>query len=160
MDNDVNVTLTVLSSQLRETKKIITYQYYDIATDLDNETTMMFFKRVIRGNLPFLKQLKEAGIAYSSRWESNEAFDGGISCCRYTDKGEAIAKIIYDHSKSITVHELMERIDDLPSLVKRIQMHHDHITVLPWDNQETYGRIYRTLQLITPVKSKHKWQSI
>ena len=123
-------------------------------TDKDGEniaegTHWFGFSEVEHGSLKFLHLLKAQGIAYSSSWEAGGGYNPGTDSCRFTPEGEAVTKEIYDESLGVPMENLLGYIDSPVELRSYILAYQEIVTVLPWDNQVEYGKIYRLRQLVT-----------
>jgi len=142
------VTLTVLKSQQEDAVRFFTSdsEYLNEHGSFVDYT----FYEVNYGNLDFLDQLVNAGIAYDSRWESGGEYGPGCDYCRFTADGDVILKGISDEYRNPSIDTLMEKINNYEELKAFIVAHYDEISVLSWDFQEEYGKLYRTKQLIAP----------
>jgi hypothetical protein len=154
MGDRTYVSLYVLKEHADEAKKIIKVSADGMPSDegaSSADTLYLFgFDEVNYGDLKCLPQLQAAGIAFDSSWERGSGYSPGTKSCRFTPEGECIIKEIYDGDQDPEMHELLKRINDYTQLKEYILNHREAHTVLPWDNQIEYGKIYRTLQLITP----------
>lgn len=150
MGDRTAVTLTIRTSQVAKARPCFDtepeYEHQD-----EKGFTEFTFYEVNYGNLEFLDQLQETGIAYDSRWESGSEFGSGCDYCRFTHDGEVILKGISDDYRNPSIDELMKNIDDYAALKAFITKHYNEIFVPSWDSQEEYGKIYRTKQLIAPT---------
>ena len=140
------VTLTVLLSQSELVESI--------AGEVDNECAddplqHYYFYEVNYGELDFLPKLQELGIAYDSAWESGSNYGPGTSSCRFTPEGEAVLKKLYESDRNPDINSLMLLLDDYQKLKGYIQDHANKRMLLSWNNQEEYGKFYRTKQLIS-----------
>ena len=90
-----------------------------------------------------------AGIAYNSEWESGDDYGEGCQSCRFTAEGSVVVKEVYSSDYSVPLNLLMEAINTPNKLREIILGWKEKITVLPWDNQEEYGKLYRATMLIT-----------
>ena len=148
MGDRTSVALRVLTSQVERVKEIIKGEYYE--TDYNEPSLTIFnFDEVNYGTLPFLEALMDNGIAYDSKWDSGSEYGPGAESCRFTSEGEAVMKGFSDSAKNPDIHCLLQFIDQ-PERLRQFIL--DHITereVLPWDNQEEYGKLHRMVQLIT-----------
>jgi len=145
----VSVDLTVLTSQANAARNIFP-DYWENNTSGEQLTTFTF-SEVNYGNLDFLPQLVAAGIAYESNWGCGSEFNDGTEYLRFNDKGEDIEITLYERSENPDMSLLMKHIDDPVKLRQLVINHLEATTVLPWDNQEDYGKVYRTVQLIAPT---------
>lgn len=151
MSNDTTaVTLSVLSSQAEAAKRL-----FDTSADEEGifgtEACFTFYD-VNYGELRFLPELVKAGIAYDSDWERGDQYKAGTESIRFRPDGTVENKTIYEGDLAAPLCELLPLIDNHDELKKYILIRQEHFAVLPWDNQEEYGKLYRTIQLINPSK--------
>lgn len=129
---------------------------------VNNETqteALYEYDEVNYGELKFLPILQAQGIAYEAHWCSGSEYEEGIEYCRFTKEGELDLKIIYTSDRGPAGIELIKCLNDgvytneqrLDRISKIIRVWEKTVTILPWDNQIEYGRIYRTVQLILPT---------
>lgn len=148
MGDRTYVTLTILASQQDEAIK-----HFDGDAD-EAHTHGLFahhtFYEVNYGNLQFLDELQAAGIAYDSQWEAGSEYGPGCDYCRFTADGDVVLKSISDSYQNPSLTKLMEKINNYEELRAFIIAHHEEVSVLSWDFQEEYGKLYRTKQLIAP----------
>lgn len=148
MGDRTTVTLTILNEHTNKVR--------EIAEDFDYEypggakTNCIQFFEVNYGELDFLKKLESLGIAYESAWDNGSEYSSGTKYCRFDSEGLIDIKEIYDNQRNPNIETLMNLIENPDSLIRFIRGHHENISVLPWDNQAEYGRIYAALHLITP----------
>lgn len=102
------------------------------------------------GELDFLKKLEAKGIAYENEWAAGGEYTAGTKSCRFTAEGIIDIKEIYDIDRNPSIDKLMDLIKSPDKLIKFIQIHHEKISVLPWDNQVEYGKLYLARKLIEP----------
>jgi hypothetical protein len=149
MGDRTYVTLSVLKTQEREAAS---HFPFDPEEDwLDDQLAHFGFPEINYGNLGFLFELRAAGIAYDSRWESGGDYGAGTESLRFTSLGEAIEKTVYDSGKNPDLGYLMDRIDKPEELRDYILEHYDEVTNLDWENQEKYGKLYQARKLIDPT---------
>ena len=148
MRDRTTVRLMVLNSQSVEAQKHFTFE--DIDSYVDDTTTESEFDAVNYGNIPFLEDLKTAGIAYDSSWSSGDEFGPGTESLRFNDKGEPFTRTLYDDGVNPYLPKLMELIDKPDELRAHLIKHSEDVADRPWDNQEEYGKIYLAKQLINP----------
>lgn len=149
MGDRTTVTLSFLESQQDEALK-----YFDSDADeawLHEPLVYHQFNEVNYGTLNFLDKLKAAGIAYESEWDRGSEYGPGVKSVRFTPDGDVVEKEIYNSECSINVHDLMTLLDKPEELKNLIRSTHQAVSVLPWENQEEYGKIYRAKQLINPT---------
>ena len=153
MGDRTSVTLTFLSVH-RE--KVMALPNFDVCNEdtVEDWCTSYQYDEVNYGNLTFLNELRDAGIAYDSSWENGDGYSSGTQSCRFTPEGVCIEKELYDTSINPSMDALMERIDSPNKLRGYILEHHEMFKVLPLDpEQEAYGKLYLTHKLIgsTPI---------
>lgn len=150
MGDRTTVTLTILKSQSKEAEKL--FLFNQLGSDFANEQFMEYvFHDVNYGNLSELPSLQNMGIAYTSRWEAGAEYGPGEETCRFTPEGELLIQTIGDEYKNPCLKSLMEVIDNHEMLKQRIMKHYEEVISLPWDNQEEYGKLFRTKRLINPT---------
>jgi len=71
---------------------------------------------------------------------------------RYNSQGKHFDFFVRDDEIDPELNALMALLHKPEDLVKLIVDHHRRTVPLPWDNQEQYGKIHRTLELIKPIK--------
>lgn len=149
MGDRTTVTLTILESQQDEALK----HFGSVADEawLDEPLAYHQFHEVNYGTLDFLDKLKAAGIAYESEWDRGSEYGPGVKSVRFTSDGDVVEKEIYNSECSIDVHDLMALLDKPEELKDLITSTHQAVSVLPWENQEKYGKLYRAKQLINPT---------
>ena len=150
MGDRTNVTLTVLASQKGKAQDL----FGDEQPNTDYENGILFefnFDEVNYGNLPFLKKLKENGIAHDSHWGDGGEYNEGTTSVRFTEEGKLVEKTTYTHNENPSLSSLMSLLDNPGALVHFIRYHHERVTPLPWDKQEEYGKLYQMMQLLTPA---------
>lgn len=147
MGDRTSVTLGIPNALKEQAKTII-------GQDYDTEKTAMLayftFEQVNYGELDFLDALQAAGIAYDSGWEAGDEYGPGCKSCRFTSEGEAIVKEIYDTELDPPMSTLIQLIDQAENLRDFILQYKAERTLLPWANQEEYGKLYRAHMLIAP----------
>lgn len=148
MGDRTTVTLSFLESQQDEALK-----HFDSVADeawCDEPFAYHRFEEVNYGTLDFLDKLKTAGIAYESEWDQGCNYGPGVKSVRFTADGQVVQKEVYNSECSIDVHDLMALLDKPEELKDLITSTHQAVSVLSWKNQEEYGKLYRTKQLINP----------
>jgi hypothetical protein len=149
MGDRTNVYLDVLVPQADEAREF--FDFDPSCEYLNGEQFIEFqFDEVNHGTLGFLDKLQEAGIAFDSSWAQGSEYGPGTTFCRFTADGQVINFDRYDSEAHPDLSCLMKRIDDPKALREFILEHYNNVTPLPWDNQEDYGKLYRTRQLINP----------
>lgn len=148
MSDRATVHLTVLDTQSEATKAFFDCEPGD-SGNADHGCKYFQFDGVNYGNLDFLDNLRDAGIAYDSDWGAGNEYLAGCHSCRFTPAGDCIEKHVYDGDAAVPLDAVMHILHDHAALVKCIEACHEHVYVLPWDNQEEYGKIYRAKRLIS-----------
>ena len=147
MGDRTTVTLSFLESQQDEALKHFDAEEADAW--LQEPLAYHQFEEVNYGELEFLDKLKAAGIAYESEWDRGSDYGPGVQSVRFTADGEVIEKSVFNDECSIDVHDLMALLDKPEELKDLITSTHKAVSVLPWENQEEYGKLYRAKQLIS-----------
>lgn len=107
------------------------------------------FDEVNYGELWYLDQLREAGIAYESHWGNGSGYSAGKSICRYDDDGRYIV-IDTCETPFIPLYLLKNLLATPDTVIPYIEATIAAHTYLPWDNQIQNGKRYRTWLLINP----------
>lgn len=150
MGDRTRVTLTVLRSQAEKAQELFSEGYESEDTiPSDSLLYSWEFDEVNYGRLPFLGGLKTAGIAYDSGWDNGDAYSSGYASCRFSSEGELVQKHLYDNEDSIPLSLLTRLLNEPETLRQKILDTIQERTVLPWDHQEEFGKLYRMKQLIT-----------
>ncbi len=149
MGDRTSVTLRILHSQSEEAESLFDEEPGHL-DESDDQYVEYYFDEVNYGNLDFLKELRDAGIAFDSEWDSGGDYTAGTHSCRFTESGELIEKHIYDENLCPPLYELLRLIDDYPALKKFIEDFNDSVSTLDWDNQEEYGKKYLVMKLLDP----------
>lgn len=147
MEDRTSVTLYVLTSQ-KERVKVISDSFEEL--EEDGDLTYFYFWDVNYGELPFLNELMDAGIAFDSCWCAGGDYGSGTKSCRFTPAGELDVREVYETQENPPLSVLMSLIDSPNQLREYIIQHRDKVTPLSWDNQEEYGKLHRTKKLISP----------
>jgi len=149
MGDRTSVELAVLNSHAATAEEMFVYAAN--IKEIGECITYFYFDDINYGELPFLNALLAAGIAYSSEWQRGGEFGPGCSSCRFTADGEAETKELYEGDQDPSITQLLQYIDEPHKLRSFILEYKEKVSVLPWDNQEEYGKIYRIKQLILPT---------
>jgi hypothetical protein len=88
-------------------------------------------------------------VAYDLHIE--DSMVDGIRYNRYSLKGKHLNFFVRNDDINPALSELMKLLHKPEDLVKLIQAHHKRTVPLPWDDQEQFGKIHRTLELIKPI---------
>ena len=150
MGDRTRVTLTVLRSQAEKAQELFSEGYE--SEDTVHSDSLLYsweFDEVNYGRLPFLSGLKTAGIAYDSAWDNGDEYSSGYASCRFSSEGELVQKDLYDNEDSIPLSVLTRLLNEPETLRQKILDTIQERTVLPWDHQEEFGKLYRMKQLIT-----------
>lgn len=150
MGDRTRVTLTVLRSQAEKAQELFSEGYESEDTIASDSLLYSWeFDEVNYGHLPFLGGLKTAGIAYDSGWDNGDTYSSGYASCRFSSEGELVQKDLYDNEDSIPLSVLTRLLNEPETLRQKILDTIQERTVLPWDHQEEYGKLYHMKQLIT-----------
>lgn len=151
MGDRTSVTLTVLKEQALAATALFDGLEPDHAVENEGVLPLMYFSfyEVNYGDLPFLDALQEAGIAFDSEWDHGGEYGAGIDFCRFRPDGTVQRNDYSDEYKNPDLQKMMGLLDDPKALKAYILDHHKNVTPEPWDNQIVYGKLYRTLNLIT-----------
>lgn len=157
MGDRTYVVLTIPKEHKKLATKVIQQAGWDICNDETScpETCAWGYDEVNYGELPFLDQLQNQGIAYVSSWSKGDEYGEGEAVLRFTDTGEFILKERYESDALIHYSEI-DRItmesystDEFARRVKSLaKQKKENFTDLPWDNQVEYGKLYRARRLI------------
>jgi hypothetical protein len=145
MGDRTKVVLTMPTVHVTTAKKLLKDSDYEINL---GQLTEIEFSEVNWGTLPFLSELRKAGIPYNSHWDNGCEYTAGEEMCRFTSEGEIELLEVYDESKNPDLDTLIGYIDNPNLLRSYILNYKDSVSSLPWDNQEAYSKIYLTKQLI------------
>ncbi len=149
MDDRTTVNLYVHKSQAEKAESLFAETPDDgfILVDL----VCFCFDEVNYGNLHFLNDLRDAGIAYNSSWEAGHEFTAGTAYCRFSAEGDCIEKEVHDDGINPDLELLLERIDKPADLRNFILAHKESKSVPELDEyQVEYGKIYQMKKLISP----------
>jgi len=149
MGDRTTVVLSLLTSQVKEAEELLGYLHQSCNEECMDNTTDFAFEEVNYGDLEGLVALEEAGIAYESTWRAGCEYEAGTTSVRFTSEGEKVKKTIYDSDLSIPITDLMHLINQPEAILELIKNSNEEVQVLPWDNQEEYGKRYRARQLIS-----------
>lgn len=116
----------------------------------DNTHTHISFYEVNYGDLPFLDELQENGIAFDSHWDPGSEFGSGTEYCRFLADGSVWRTPVMDEEINPKLSLCMELIDRLEELKNFIVEHYDKVTPPSWEHQIEYGKLYQARQLINP----------
>ena len=96
--------------------------------------------------------LKASGVAYDYSWGRSLFLNSGGHSTRFSPDGELIYKDLIKSDLNLNVESIYKYTDD-PDLLKRIiKAAYERQCILPWDNQEEYGKLYMARQLVAPKK--------
>lgn len=109
------------------------------------------------GELDFLHHLLERGIPYDVRWEAGGNYTAGYGFLRFTPEGKAKLIEYHDEDENPPLQKLLSLSHDLPDTHPLrqylLQWQEDHVP-LGWQDQDTFGELYRALQLLDPALTK------
>ena len=113
------------------------------------------FNEVKWGELDFLDQLHEQGIPFD--FSNDHSEDSRHISCRFTSDGEMILQDYFESDTRIEGNDFIRTIDLCTSPEEKLKFLNEQymklsnlLTLLPWDNQVEYGKLYRTRKLIEP----------
>lgn len=148
MSASTTVRLVVLTTQAKAAEGFFRYKP-DEDNSFDDQSEYTFYE-VNYGNLPFLKNLEKAGIAYDSSWSNGNDYGPGTESLRFNAEGKPIISTLYDDGINPPLYALMALIDKPDELRSYLVLHQEKVADRPWDNQEEYGKVYMAKQLINP----------
>ena len=146
MGDRTSVTLTVLECHSEAVEKV--FSGFCSKGLITEARVDYLFEEVNYGTLRALPELQKQGIAYDSAWERGSDYEPGTECLRFTSEGVAVNKTIYSDSHNPDISELMRFIDSPEELRSVILRKYEENKILPWDNQEEYGKRYQLLELL------------
>ena len=152
------VTLTILESQEKDAFPIIESsegEPQDTSRFVGINNTKMLewgFEEINYGDLEGLDSLKDNGIAFCSDWSKGDEYGEGSREVRFTPEGECEDKTLYADTNRIDIDwVLKEMSNNRLQTVTTLKQMSANSAVIPWsEDQVAYGKIYATLQLITP----------
>lgn len=147
MGDRTSVMLEILSTQAEKAETFFDGDAFEL--DESPPITTCTFQEVNYGNLPYLKKLRDNGIAYNSIWSSGSNYSSGAEYGRYTSQGVFVVLTVYDDCINPDLDSLLKMIEDHTALKEYLLEHQKKVTPLPWDNQEAYGKLYQVMRLIT-----------
>lgn len=147
------VELKILESQYEQAKACFDGDGPDEETHFSffdgTRCSCLVFHDVNYGELPFLDQLQRMGIAFDARWGHGDEYGPGGTYLRFSPDGDFTRKEYSEEGINPDLYQLMELVDNPPALCEFIVNHHAYIHVEPLaQNQEAYGKLYRTKALI------------
>ena len=96
--------------------------------------------------------LKASGVAYDYYWDRGSSFSSGRHSTRFSPDGKLIYKDLIESDLKLNVERIYKYIDDLDLLKRIIKDAYERQCILPWDNQEEYGKLYMARQLVCPQR--------
>lgn len=148
MSHGIKVTLWVLNAHAEIVRKLSEDTYWPADTEETHDGTTYFeYGEAGVASLPFLDSLLAQGISYDNDWIQDDLC-GGSKCQRFTSQGESVYKDLYNAHSNPDIEALLNRIDKPMELRNYILEHMASRLILPWDNQEQYGQLYRARRLI------------
>lgn len=154
MGDRCHVGLYILTEQADEAEKCFGGNANEGPNTDSTDLSYWGFEDVNYGDLWFLWKLKDQGIAYTVSIAGGDSYGPSNEYLRFTSEGEAIVwDLTEGESENISVALLRTVLDDPVSSIDDVRAyvskHVEELTPLPWDNQVQYGKVYRTLQLIS-----------
>ena len=170
MGDRTETNLTILKSHRNKVIEILESGFYteyvevieELLIQPDDPLLTFTFDEVNYGELEFLDILRDAGIAYSSEWNSGDSYPAGEAHVRFNAEGkiqemsfaledaclytDTVKEIIGNKTTSDT-----EKVELMKDLIARYDLSY---VPWSWDNQEEYGKIYQTIKLIKPGGTK------
>jgi hypothetical protein len=132
------VQITVKGSQYIEIEEFYSSKPTRVSGN-DDLVTITFMDSI---PLACLNKLTNHSIAFT-------AYANGVKRhVRYTPRGRRIDFTVKDGEENPKLEVLMLMTPNPGELAKYIRDYHANNVPLPWDNQEEYGKIHRTLELI------------
>lgn len=143
---------TVTLSVLKQHKDIVEELsgYFEEEFPGNSGTHCFMYYEVNYSNLDFLKDLESRGIPYKSKWNAGSEYKSGGESCQFTPEGTVVKKIIYDDDINPPLSDLMNLIQTPAKLVEYIIQHKEKVSLMPWENQAEYGKLYLARKLIEP----------
>jgi hypothetical protein len=148
MSDTATVTLTTLLVHKGIVEPLAKKDSYSESGD-DGPECFWIFYEVNYGNLDFLIQLKDAGVAFQSTWGNGSEFGAGTSYCWFNEEGEAFIKDIYESDINPPLPELMALIDQPDKLIQYLQIHAEKVKTPSFENQEEFGKRFLTKKLLS-----------
>lgn len=152
MGDRTTVTLSFLASQQEKLDSLLGKYEHPNCTDENidgGEIVNYIYDEVNYGELDFLDTLRDAGIAYNSRWDNGGGYTAGTTYCRFTENGDCVEKSIYDNEINPNLQSLLNLIETPAALVRYIRSHEDQVSVTDLDEtQVEYGKRYLAKKLI------------
>lgn len=153
----VYVTLKVLAAQADQTKEILYNNHEWTDTWEKGKYTFFGFSDVSMGDLDFLDELQELGIAHNSKWNAGDEFGEGTEYCRFTPNGEVFQKTLYVADSSVPLESLVENLENHEMLKELILKKQAERHVEPLDaRQIEYGKLHQVARLVIPEKELRK----
>lgn len=151
MGDRTSVSLTVLTAQAEDAKRIFGEAEFEVDhMSSDGGLSHFSFYEINYGNLPFLDELQNAGIAFDSCWDHGGDYGAGSDRCRFLSDGSVYRFETSDEYLNPDLHMLMKLLDRPEELKAFIIEHYDKVTPPSWDHQVEYGKLYKTKLLINP----------
>lgn len=149
MSGTINIYLMVLTRQTIQTEVIMKeFDWYAFDSQHAYEANTYYeFSECREPKLPFVETLTRQGIAFDQNW-NDDSGESGMIAQRFTSTGESRNKTLDDCHKNPDTEGLINLIDKPTELRNYILEHQASRLILPWDNQEQYGQLYRARQLI------------
>ncbi len=164
MGDRTSVQVTVLKEHsntvLKEHSNIVEkFNIYWV--DEEKRITVIFqLDDVNYGEVLALTELREQGIAYNFHWDSGDEYTAGTEYCRFNKNGEILIKQVDDDqigklcadniAEILNSKSLMLDSQKIYAIQKYLKDAQDHWTEPSWDSQVDYGKMYKTIKLISP----------
>lgn len=148
MGDHTSVCLTFQKEHLDTVLAIYLYSPEEAYASLEKGLYYLNFDDVNYGNLHHLDKLEAAGIAYDSCWGPGDEYGEGTRYCRFTDKGELVILDLYDDDANPDMDCLLVLIDKPVELRQFILDHQAARSIIGWENQVEYGKLYQMHQLL------------
>lgn len=151
------VELTVLKEHVGQVQALLDKLEYSSSSDeaaFSDVTLHVFgFDEVNYGTLPFLGDLTETGIAWTSRWSGGDEYGAGIKHLRFAADGtQQTVEYADSEEGTIDTSKLLEFVNASGVTVESIRAYIlDHIESfkpMGWEGQVDNGKRYRALKLI------------
>ena len=116
----------------------------------ESEQVSLDYDEVNYGELDFLEELVNRGIAFDSDWSDGDNYGAGTETCRFNAEGECQRLTVYDSEDSPPISQLLQLLESPDRLVDYIRNYSASRTAWPFKNQIEYGKLYLARQLISP----------
>lgn len=148
MGDRTSVTLTFPQHWEEKVTQIIDYNTPNERWEETGALCVWSYEEVNYGELGFLSKLRDAGIAYTSKWDAGSEYGAGAEHHRFHPDGTEQNMQVYDADRNPELNSLLDLIDNPAQLRMYILLHKELTTPLPWDNQVEYGKLYLAKKLV------------